>query len=281
LIGLSIVLLVALIIVERRAADPILPLALFRQRLFASGTTHGLLSGWAMFGSLSFVPLFVQAVLGTNATEAGSALTPMLLGWVFASIIGSRALLYINYRLIILIGTALLALGAGLMMGASAEMSRLQTMINLGFMGTGMGLSVSPFLIAVQSAVRRRDMGTATSTLQFSRNIGGTLGVSVMGAVLANRLANALTAAGVDPTTVSLDSLIDPVAAGDAVTTVDSTLQVALGSAIQGVFVIAFIAAVLALGASFFTPQGRIGALAAPEEGGESEQPQPAVAISH
>ncbi|MCB0187211.1 MAG: MFS transporter, partial [Caldilineaceae bacterium] len=275
LIGLAVVLLIALIVVERRAPDPILPLALFRQRLFASATTHGLLSGWAMFGSLSYVPLFVQAVLGTNATEAGSALTPMLLGWVFASIVGSRALLYINYRLIILIGTVLLVVGSGLMTGASVEMTRLQTMIYLGLMGTGMGLAISPFLIAVQSAVRRRDMGTATSTLQFSRNIGGTLGVSVMGALLSSRLAAALIAAGVDPTTVSLDSLDDPVAATDASAAVDSTLQVALGSAIQGVFVIAFVAAVLALGASFLTPRGRIGALAAPEESGDREQSQP------
>ncbi len=276
LLGLAILCLVALLIVEQRATDPILPLALFRQRLFASANAHGLLSGWAMFGSLSFVPLFVQAVLGTNATQAGSSLTPMLLGWVVASIIGSRALLYINYRIIVLIGTALLAVGAGLMTQASAEMTQLQTMINLGFMGVGMGLSISPFLIAVQSAVRKRDMGTATSTLQFSRNIGGTIGVSVMGAVLASRLASSLAAAGVDPTTVSLDSLIDPVASSTATTAFDHTLQIALGSAIQGVFVIAFIASALALAVSFLTPGGRVNT-----EVADGEAAVPSVAISH
>lgn len=265
LLGLAVLFLVALILVERRAADPILPLALFRQRLFASANTHGLLSGWAMFGSLSFVPLFVQAVLGTTATEAGSTLTPMLLGWVFSSIIGSRALLYINYRLVVILGTALLTIGAFLMTQVSAEMSRLMVMINLGFMGVGMGFAVSPFLIAVQSAVQKRDMGTATSTLQFSRNIGGTLGVSVMGAVLATRLAAGLTAAGMDPNSVSIDSLIDPVAGSSA--TVDGALQVALANAIQGVFVIALIAAALALVATFFAPGGRIKAPAASKEG--------------
>ncbi|MCB0061148.1 MAG: MFS transporter [Caldilineaceae bacterium] len=288
LIGVAFVLAIGLIVVERRAADPILPLKLFRQRLFASATTHGLLSGWAMFGSLSFVPLFVQAVLGTSATEAGSTLTPMLLGWVVTSIIGSRALLYINYRLIVLVGTAVLTLGAYLMTGASAEMTRLQAMIYLGLMGSGMGLAISPFLIAVQSAVRKRDMGTATSTLQFSRNIGGTLGVSVMGAVLAMRLASGLTAAGVDPNSVSLDSMIDPVAStggSDAAAMVDSTLQVALGNAIQGIFWIAFIAAVLALAATFLAPRGRVSAHAVEDEAVEGEQPleaaQPSVAISH
>jgi hypothetical protein len=229
-----------------------------------------------MFGSLSFVPLFVQAVLGTSATEAGAVLTPMLLGWVFASIIGSRALLYMNYRFIVLAGTTLLTIGAFFMTQASAEMSRLQVMINLGFMGVGMGLSISPFLIAVQSAVHKRDMGTATSTLQFSRNIGGTLGVSVMGAVLAMRLASALTAAGLDPATVSLDSLIDPVAESSATASLDGALQVALGSAIQGVFMIAFVAAALALVASFFAPSGRIASFAPPAEPtADAQSPEP------
>jgi len=270
LLGLAVLFLIALILVERRAPDPILPLALFRQRLFASANTHGLLSGWAMFGSLSFVPLFVQAVLGTTATEAGSTLTPMLLGWVFSSIIGSRALLYINYRLVVILGTTLLTIGAFLMTQVSAEMSRLLVMINLGFMGVGMGFAVSPFLIAVQSAVQKRDMGTATSTLQFSRNIGGTLGVSVMGAVLATRLAAGLEAAGMDPTSVSIDSLIDPVAGSSA--TVDGALQVALANAIQGVFVIALIAAALALIATFFAPGGKIGSPATSKDG---QQPAP------
>lgn len=284
LIGAAVLLAGALVIVERRAVDPILPLKLFRQRLFTSATTHGLLSGWAMFGSLSFVPLFVQAVLGTSATEAGSTLTPMLLGWVVTSIIGSRALLYINYRNIVIFGTLLLTIGAFLMTGAGAEMTRLQAMIYLGLMGSGMGFAISPFLIAVQSAVRKRDMGTATSTLQFSRNIGGTLGVSVMGAVLAMRLTAGLTAAGIDPSTVSLDSMIDPIAESGATAMVNSTLQIALGNAIQGVFWIAFIAAALALVASFFAPSGRITA-AAEEEGVGIEQAvdsaQPSVVVSH
>jgi len=280
LIGLAVIFLIGLVIVERRAPDPILPLKLFRERLFASATAHGLLSGWAMFGSLSFVPLFVQAVIGTSATEAGSTLMPMLLGWVFSSIIGSRALLYINYRWIILTGTSLLVIGAAMMTQANAEMSRLQAMIYLGFMGVGMGLAVSPFLIAIQSAVQKRDLGTATSTLQFSRNIGGTLGVSVMGAVLASRLATALQTAGLDPNAVSLDSLVDPVA-GSSSAAFDGTLQLALGTAIQGVFVIAFVAAVLALTASFFTPSGRIGSAPTGTIADSTKESAATVVISH
>ena len=270
LLGAAGVLLLALIWAERRAVNPILPLGLFRQRLFATATGHGFLTGWAMFGSLSFVPLFVQAVIGANATAAGSTLMPMLLGWVIASIIASRLLLYLNYRVIILFGVTLLTIGSFLMTQGTGDLSRAQTMLYLGFMGVGMGCSVSPFLIAVQSAVRKRDLGAATSTLQFSRNIGGTLGVSVMGAILSMRLASALTAAGVDPNSVSLDSLVDPISSSDAASALDSTLQVALGSAIQSVFIAAFVAAALSLLVSALAPAGKIGALApsGPGDGG-------------
>ena len=231
---------------------------LFRERIFATATGHAVLTGWAMFGSLSFVPLFVQAVLGTNATQAGTTLSPMLLGWVVASIIGSRALLYMSYRNIALLGTVLLTLGAFLMTRANSEVTQLQLMINLGLMGVGMGFAVSPFLIAVQSHVGRRNMGAATSTLTFSRSIGGTLGVSIMGAVLSARLASRLSAAGIDPETVSLNSLLDPLARSEAATGLNDTLRNALGASIQSVFVIAFIASILALVVCLLAPGGRI-----------------------
>jgi EmrB/QacA subfamily drug resistance transporter len=111
LLGGSALLLVALAWAERRAADPVLPLALFRDRLFAVACIHGVLSGWAMFGSASFVPLFVQSVLGTSATAAGATLTPQLIAWVLASIVGSRLLLQVGYRTLALIGMVLLSLG--------------------------------------------------------------------------------------------------------------------------------------------------------------------------
>ncbi len=258
LLTAAAVLFIALFWVERRAVDPILPLPLFRERLFATATAHGVLTGWAMFGSLSFVPLFVQAVLGTSATSAGSTLTPMLLGWVGSSIIGSRALLYTSYRTIVLIGSVLLTLGAFLMTRATSDVTQLQLMINLGLMGVGMGFAVSPFLIAVQSYVKRRDMGAATSTLTFSRSIGGTLGVSVMGAVLSARLASALLAAGLDPDTVSLNSLLDPLASSNAAAGLNGTLRDALAISMQSVFLIAFVAAALALLVSLLAPGGRI-----------------------
>jgi EmrB/QacA subfamily drug resistance transporter len=276
LLLLAALLLMGLVWIERRAADPILPLPLLRDRLFATACSHGILSGWAMFGSLSFVPLFVQAVLGTSATAAGATLTPMILGWVFASIIGSRLLLRLSYRSLALTGTGLLTLGTLLMSRVGVNASQMSLMVNLVLMGVGMGLSIPAFLIAVQSTVQPRDMGVATSTLQFSRSIGGAFGVSVMGAALSFRLAARLVAAGLDPTAISVDSLLDPLARATTSVVLEGTLRTALAGAIQGVFVIAFIAAALGLVATTFAPRGRIDQLIAQRTGAKSPgQPAP------
>ncbi len=136
------------------------------------------------------------------------------------------------------------------------------------------------FLIAVQSSVERKQMGTATSTLQFSRSIGGTLGVSVMGAALSFRLASALAAAGLDPNAVSVDELIDPLPTADPSAVLEGALRGALASAIQVVFIIALVAAALALAVTFFAPRGRIAQLAAQRSSAEGEQAAPSLTMS-
>jgi MFS family permease len=250
LIGASILFFIALFWVERRAADPILPLHLFRERLFAATIAHGTLSGGALFGSISFIPLFVQSVLGTSATRAGITIAPMLLGWVAASIFGTRIMLKVKYRRLAITGTALLVIGSFLMSRAGAESSQLYLMFAVTMMGIGMGLSVPPFFIAVQSSVERRYLGTATSTMQFSRSMGGTLGVSVMGAALSARLAANLAASNLDPELVS--QLLEPATGSSLV--INEGARIALASAISLVFVIAFIAAAFAFLSVFLAP---------------------------
>ena len=250
LIAGAVVLFVLLIWVERRAPDPILPLQLFRDGLFSTATAHGILTGWALFGSISFIPLFVQAVMGTSATQAGITITPMLLGWVTASIIGTRLLLTIGYRRLGLIGTATFTVGAFLMSRAGMNSSQISLMVFVTLMGIGMGLSIPAFLIAVQTSVQRRQLGTATSMLQFSRSIGGTLGVSVMGAALSARLTSSLIASHLDPDLVR--QLLDPLPGSEVV--IAEGARVAMADAIHLVFVIAFVAAALAMVTVLFTP---------------------------
>jgi EmrB/QacA subfamily drug resistance transporter len=249
LIAGAVALFVVLLWVENHAADPILPIPLFRERLFSIASTHGLLTGWAMFGSLSFIPLFVQSVLGTSAMQAGITVTPMLLGWVSASVVGTRLILTVGFRRLAVIGTSLFVVGALLMSLVGANSSQASIMVFITIMGIGMGLSIPSLLIAVQTSVERRHLGTATSTIQFSRSMGGTLGVSVMGAALSFRLASNLAASGLDPKLVL--QLLDPLGTQ---TVTDAGVRLAMANAIHLVFVIASVAAVLGLLAVFFTP---------------------------
>ena len=253
LIGIAVVLFAVLLWVESRAADPILPISLFQQdRLFATTIAHGVFSGWALFGTISYIPLFVQSVIGTSATQAGLTITPLLLGWVTASIIGTRLLLRTGYYKLAITGTSLLFVGAVLLATVNMNTSQTMLMLYITIMGVGMGLAIPSFLIAVQTTVERRNLGTATSTIQFSRSIGGTLGVSAMGAALGMRLASNLSASGLDPKLVS--QLLDPLPGAEAV--IDSNLRFAVADSISLVFIIALAAAILALvTVLFFTPR--------------------------
>lgn len=251
LIAISIALFVALLWAERRAADPVLPLHLFNEKLFTISILHGILTGWAMFGSISFIPLFVQSVLGTSATQAGITIAPMLLGWVMASIVGTRLLLRVGFRRLAILGTSLLVVGSFLMSRADENTSQVLLMSFVTLMGIGMGFSIPPFLIAVQTTVERRYLGTATSTMQFSRSIGGTIGVSVMGAALSARLISNLNASGLDLDLVA--QLLNPLPGDEAI--INEAARVAVANAIEIVFVIAFITAFLGLVATLFAPR--------------------------
>jgi EmrB/QacA subfamily drug resistance transporter len=262
LIAAAVILLALLLWVESRAEDPILPIHLFRERLFSIAVAQGTLTGWALFGSISFIPLFVQSVLMTSATQAGITISPMLLGWVGASIVGTRLLLRVGYRKLAILGTGTLVVGAFLMTTVNAGISQTLLMIYVTLMGIGMGLSIPSFLIAVQTTVEKRYLGTATSTLQFSRSIGGTLGVSVMGAALSARLAANLSASGLDLGLIS--QLLNPVPGAQAA--LNEAGRIAVANAINLVFIIAFVAALLALIVTFFSPRKELTETAPEEE---------------
>ncbi len=263
LLALAAGLLAALAWAEQRAPDPMLPLPLFRDRLFAAASAQGMLSGFAMFGSVAFVPLFVQAVLGTSATGAGVTLTPLLLGWFVASLVSSRLLLRTGYRTLALIGMSALTLGMVLMTRIDAQTSHVVLAANLLLLGIGMGMSIPPFIIAVQTSVPRQALGTATSTVQFTRSIGGALGVSIMGAALSTKLVATLAASGMSPDASLVNRLLDPLARSATSAALEGTIRTALAGAVQGIFVIGSIAAGLGLLATALAPQGRIAQLAA------------------
>lgn len=255
LVALALAATGALIWVELRAPAPILPLRLLRDRMFAVACIHGLLAGWALFGSMSYVPLYVQGVLGTSATEAGSTLTPLLLGWVFTSILASRLLLRVSYRTVAVTGMGAFLVGAVLLTQAPAFGSRILLMVALTLLGIGMGASIPSFLIAVQASVSRTQMGAATASIQFSRQIGGTIGVAVLGVVLATQLTSSLAAAGLAPDAIPIDALLGEGAAG---VELPAAARPALAAAIAATFNLTLVISVFATIAAFFAPSGSI-----------------------
>ncbi|NTW43012.1 MAG: MFS transporter [Anaerolineaceae bacterium] len=255
-ISASIILFVILMYIENKAEDPILPLHMFRDRLFVVAILHGVLSGWAMFGSISYVPLFVQAVLGTSATIAGITLTPMSLIWTISSIIGSWMLLRMSFRSVAIIGSVFLTAGCFFLTTIDMHSKQLFIMIYTSLMGIGMGLTIPVYLISIQTFVAKQDLGVATSTIQFSRNIGGTLGVSILGVILSTRLSTLLLQAGQNAETVSLNSLIN--ALPETGVAINVTLQQALGTSMANMFIASLIASIFSLIAVFFTPKGHL-----------------------
>ncbi len=191
LIVLSIVLGYALWRVERTSPDPVLPLRLFEWRLFTIAILHSIAIGWLLNGVTAYVPLFVQEVQHSSATEAGATLTPLLLAWVIASAVCARVMLRIGYRMPAIAGMVLVVVGSGMLTLLRPDSPKIVLLSSMFVMGTGFGITVPALLIAVQMMVERQLMGVATASLQFARSIGGAVGVGVMGAFLNWRVKTA------------------------------------------------------------------------------------------
>jgi EmrB/QacA subfamily drug resistance transporter len=183
-LAVCLVFTVAFLIVEGRAPEPILPLGLFGSRTFITTIVCLFLSGVAMFGAISFIPLFVQAVLGATAVQAGSVLTPISLSWVSGSTLGGRLLNRFGYRTLAVSG--MLCLTGGYLLFTRLQMdSSLRYAGASGVMlGLGMGLITVTTVVAVQGTAPREQIGVVSTLPFFFRNIGAAIGVAIMGTIL-------------------------------------------------------------------------------------------------
>ena len=252
---------------ERRAPEPIVPFSLFRNRIIAVGSITAFMVGAAMFGALSFIPLFVQGTLGGTATEAGALLTPFLLGWVVMSVVGGRLMFRIGYRPTILAGLIVLTGSFAVLTTFGKNTSRAWLIGDVLAMGIGMGLVMFALLITVQNSVSRGQLGIATSLNQFSRSIGQTVGVAIMGTVMTLSLAahiaeiqreSGLPEADVARTVHNPSALIDPIARAGQKPELIQAMSGALAGALHNVFLTGVAFAVLALVSGFFLPAGQI-----------------------
>jgi EmrB/QacA subfamily drug resistance transporter len=263
--------------IEKRAPDAIVPLELFENRTVSIGIIASLFVGMAMFGAISFVPLFAQGTLGATATQAGSMLTPLLMSWVVLSIIGGRMLLRFGFRPTAISGLCLMVLGYLLLSMSSENTARVWFFVHLAVIGAGLGLTVLTLLLAMQQAVPRSQLGITTSLSQFSRSIGGAVGVAIMGALLSSGLSTHLAEAartpgsGLTPQSAAQlaanpSALIDTSSRASLSPQVVAILESALSVSLHNVFWLCMGLSVVALIAAFWLPAGR---------GGESQSPTP------
>ncbi|HXU10082.1 MAG TPA: MDR family MFS transporter, partial [Blastocatellia bacterium] len=254
---------------EKRAAEPIVPLSLFRNRIIAVGSITAFMVGAAMFGALSFVPLFVQGTMGGTATEAGALLTPFLLGWVTMSVVGGRLMFRVGYRPTILAGLFVLLMSFVVFTTFGATTPRSWLLADVLAMGIGMGLVMFALLITVQNSVSRSQLGIATSLNQFSRSIGQTVGVAVMGTVmtisLASHIAEIQQESGLPMEEVAQvvhnpSALVDPIARAGQKPELIRAMSGALGGALHKVFLTGAALACLAFLSGFWLPASQINA---------------------
>jgi EmrB/QacA subfamily drug resistance transporter len=199
----SVIALVLFVLVEQRAAEPLLPIRLFRSRVFTVCTVLSFIIGFAMLGGVTFLPTYLQYVHGASATESGLEMLPLVVGLLAASVgVGQVISKTGRYRIFPIVGTILIAVGLFLL---SLMDNTTSYPVSAGYMlvlGIGVGLCMPVPTVVVQSTVDYSDLGVATSGVSFLRTMGSSFGVAVFGSIYAAQLPGRLAAAtppGVDP----------------------------------------------------------------------------------
>jgi EmrB/QacA subfamily drug resistance transporter len=197
ILGLIVAALVGLVLfiaVERRAVEPVLPPRLFTQRTFFVGTLVGLIVGFALFGSVTYMPLFLQIVKGATPTASGLQMVPMMLGMLVTSVLSGQVISRTGrYKLFPIAGTAVMTVGLFLLSRLGPGSGTGHASLLMLLLGLGMGMVMQVLVIAVQNDVEYRDLGAATSGTTLFRLIGGSLGTAILGAIFASRLASNLS----------------------------------------------------------------------------------------
>jgi EmrB/QacA subfamily drug resistance transporter len=194
-LALGLICLGGFVYEERLAAEPIMPLSLFRERTFVLAGLIGFIVGCALFGAVTFLPLYLQVVKGATPSQAGLQITPMMAGVLLSSIVSGRVISRIGkYRFFPIAGTALVTVGMLLLSTLNLDTPLLHMQAYMAILGLGLGMVMQVLVLAVQNVVEFRLIGVATSSATLFRSIGGSVGVAAFGAVFSNGLRTRLAA---------------------------------------------------------------------------------------
>lgn len=242
---------VALLVVfawwETRAAEPILPLALFKSRVFSVASAMGFTIGMAMFGAIVFLPVFLQLVYGASPTSSGLRMLPLMAGLLAAAITSGRVISRIGrYRPFPIAGTAVLVVGMFLLSLLSLDSPPWVASVYMLIVGVGIGLVMQVLVLVVQNDARPENIGVATSTATFFRSVGGSFGVAIFGTIFASRLAGEL-AKFPDSVTSRLGSGVhlSPEQADNLPPAVHADFLQAFEHALHGVFLFGMVLAIV------------------------------------
>jgi EmrB/QacA subfamily drug resistance transporter len=264
LLALAVVMLAAFVFVESRVEQPIVPLHLFKNPVFSISMLVGFLTAFGMFGSILFTPLVFQGVLGISATNSGALITPMMFGLIGASTLTGFLMRRIKYyRFLGTLGVAVMIIGMLLLSQITPGTAEWRVVADLIIVGLGIGTTFPLYLTAVQTALPRRYLGVASSQIQFWRNLGGTVGSAILGAVLANRLPDYLKTRVADlhlpaqvvnslPKGGSANSILDPALLAKLPAAFVHAIRLALADSLHDIYLFAGAILVLALISTVF-----------------------------
>jgi EmrB/QacA subfamily drug resistance transporter len=274
LIVLGVLLLVAFVFAERRAAEPILPLELFRNRIFSTSAAIGFIIGLTLFGSVTYLPLFLQIVKGKSPTSSGLQLTPLMAGLLVTSIVSGRLISrFGRYRPFPIAGTAVMTVGMVLLSRLSVSSTTAYASLSMLVLGLGLGAVMQVLVLAVQNAVDYRHMGVATSGSLLFRQVGGSIGIAVFGAIFANRLHAELVAEL--PPNVHVPKTVSPAVVRHLPPRMHEGYVQAVAAALHPVFVVAAVVSVFAFLLTFLLREVPLRDTTRPLE---SREPAPAAA---
>jgi EmrB/QacA subfamily drug resistance transporter len=258
---LAVLSFLAFMVVEPKAADPIIPFALFKEPIFTLGTSGLFIMSLGLFGVISFLPLFLQAVIGMSATNSGATLIPLMLGMMATMLTSGFLLKKTGYKPWLIIGPPVAAFGLFMLSTLHVGSSQTDAIIYLIIVGAGLGAVMSNYIVAAQNVACKKDMGALTSTMSLFRGIGGTIGVTIFGTLLNREFATQLgqnlspEAMAVlpftDPSRLG-GMLLVPEAAAQFPTAIIEAIRVSLGNSIDYIFFIAAILVAIAVVFSVF-----------------------------
>jgi EmrB/QacA subfamily drug resistance transporter len=258
----GLVALVGFVLVERRAVEPVLPLRLFRSSLFTLSNVAAFMVSVMMFGAMIYLPVYAQGVLGASATNSGLILMPMSVAMIGLSIVSGLVITRTGrYKLQTIAGILIMGVGFWLLTQLHYGSSQLDLTLAMIVFGVGLGMALQVFTLIIQNSSERRDLGVATASTQFFRNVGSTVGTAVFGTVMTSGLAAniaghlprpvvaQMAASGQE---VSAGSVLDPSALSQLPPAIATGVQQGLADSLHTVFVWGLVPFVLALVAALF-----------------------------